>query len=71
VEGKGAFIALEQNNIGARESKPLTGTHGWTEISVLAPPGWGQKGNSYLHLRLDGAGSAWFDDVRVLPATEG
>jgi hypothetical protein len=65
VTGKGAFIALEQNKIATRESKPLTGTHGWTEVSLLAPQGWGQKGNSHLHLRLDGAGSAWFDDVRL------
>jgi hypothetical protein len=65
VTGKGAFIAVEQNKIGTRESKALTGTRGWTELSLLAPQGWGQKGNSYLHLRLDGAGSAWFDDVRL------
>ena len=65
VNGKGAFIAVEQNEIGARESRPLTGTHGWTEVSLLAPPGWGDKGNAHLHLRLDGQGSAWFDDVRL------
>jgi len=66
VEGKGAFVSLQQANWGEkRESKPLTGTNDWTEVSVLAQPGSGGMGNFYVKLELDGKGSAWFDDVSM------
>jgi len=69
VEGKGAFVSLQQELAGQkgekRESEPLTGTNDWTEVSVLAAPGAGSWGNFYVRLELDGQGAAWFDDVRM------
>jgi len=64
VKGKGAYFSLKQWS-NEKESKPLTGTCDWKEVSMLAPPGWGGMGNFVIGLNLDGTGEVWWDDVRL------
>ncbi|MEE2656974.1 MAG: hypothetical protein VX733_00605 [Candidatus Latescibacterota bacterium] len=76
ISGRGAYLAVRwfvynyEQCYPYVKSEALTGTHSWTrlivEIEGSPPP---ESSAICLSLRLDGAGTVFFDDLEVRPST--
>lgn len=64
--GKGVFVCAD-NFSGITASGPLTGTHGWTNVTVEFKTGHSDAVEllCVLGLRGQSSGTAWFDDITI------